>query len=147
MAEARKISTQQPTKWNPLSLSCPVAAMSAICHLHEKELDRELDPLAYDPAPGGWPEVIDWKGLPHRVVGMKDCLWHIIDDIDYEWQMSSSSKLDVRSLEEDPNILAICPRTESYFWKAITNDIIMHGRRYIRDLDGQTEIYKRTKPG
>lgn len=124
-----------------------MAAMSAVCYLHEKELDRELDPLAYDPGPGGWPENIDWKTLPHRVVSLMDRLRHIVDDIDEEWQTSSPSKRVVRSLEEDSDLLQIRPRTESYFWKAITNDIIVHGSRYIKDLDGQTEIYKRTKPG
>ena len=121
--------------------------MSAVCYLHEKELDRELDPLAYDPALGGWPEIINWETIPHRVVSMRDDLQRIVDDTDHEWQGPSPSKRSVKALEEDSDLLAISPRTESYFWKAITNDIIVHGLRYIRDLDGQTEIYKRTKPG
>ena len=147
MEKAREVSVPLPTKWIPFSLKCSLSVMSAVCYLHEKELDRELDPLAYDPALGGWPESIDWKKIPHRVIRMQECLQRIVEDIDHEWQTSSPSKRTVRPLEEDLDLLAIHPRTESYFWKGITNDIIVHGLRYIKDLDGQTEIYKRTKPG
>ena len=128
-------------------MSGPVSAVSAVCHRHEQELDQELDPLAYDPAPGGWPESIDWNAIPRRVVAMKDYLQRIADDVDEEWQKPLLSKRPVRSLEEDCASLLTRPRTESFFWKAITNEIIVHGFRYVKDLDGQTEIYKRTKPG
>lgn len=147
MDHARNLSAPQPTKWNPFSLKAPLSVISDVCHRHEQERDRELDPLAYDPAPGGWPESIDWKAIPHRVASLTDYIQRIVDDIDNEWQRPLLSKRAVKSLDENRDLLAIHPRTESYFWKAITNDVIVHGSRYIHDLDGQTEIYKRTKPG
>ena len=128
-------------------MSGPLAAISAVCHRHEQELDQELDPLAYNPALRGWPEIIDWKAIPHRVVSMKDVLQRIADDVDEEWQSPPLARRHVKSLEENPALLTTRPRTESFFWKAITNDIVKNGLRYVKDLDGQTEIYKRTKPG
>ena len=147
MEAARDLSVAQPTKWNPLAMSGSVAVISAVCHRHERELDQELDPLAYNPTLRGWPEIIDWKAIPHRVISMKDSLQRIADDVDEEWQRSPLSKRHVKSLEEDSALLTTHPRTESFFWKAITNEIIVNGLRYVKDLDGQTEIYKRTKPG
>ena len=101
MEKAREESVSLPTKWNPYSLSCSLSAMSSVCYLHEKELDRELDPLAYDPVLGGWPENIDWQEIPHRVIRLQDYLQRIVEDTDHEWQTSSRSKRTVRPLEED----------------------------------------------
>lgn len=147
MVAARKVSTPRPTKWNPFSLSGPLSAMSTVCSLHERERDRELHPLAYDPTAWGWPETIKWRRIPQRVVSLVDHIQRIVDDVDEEWQTSSQFKRIERSLEEDANLLVVRPRKENFFWKAITNDVIAHGLRYIKDLGGQTEIYKRTKPG
>lgn len=118
-----------------------------VCYRHEHERDQELDPLAYDPTAWGWPETINWNAIPQRVVCLKDHLQRIIDDVDEEWQNASRLGRTTGPLSEDPDLLTIRPRKENFFWKAITNDIIVHGLRYIKDLGGQTEIYKRTKPG
>ena len=146
ISDARKLSKPQPTKCNPFALYSPVATFTSVCHLHERELDREIHPDSYDPITRGWPQIIDWKMIPHRVLLLREYLQGIIDDIDQQWTYPSSCKL-TRSLDEDPKQLRLHPRTESYFWKAITNDIIRFGHHHVWGIDGQTATFERTQPG
>ena len=117
-----------------------------MCDLHERELDREIHPEAYDPIPRGWPQVIEWEKIPDRVLSVKDYLQGIIDDVDQRWACPSSCQL-TRPLDEDPEQLILHPRTQSYFWKAMTNDIITLGHKYVWGIDGQTTTFERTQPG
>ena len=146
ISEARSRSHPLPTKWNPFALSSPVASFTAVCQQHEKEVDQETHPEAYDPIPGCWPHSIDWKTIPDRVRSFMDYLQRIIYDVDTQWADPCSCQL-TRPLEEDPEQLIIHPRTHSYFWKAITNDIIHFGHKYVWGIDGQTTTFERTQPG
>lgn len=146
IGDARERSQPQPTRWNPFALSSSVATFTAVCQQHEKEVDRETHPDMYDPIPGNWPQVIDWKAIPDRVRSFKDYLQRIIYDVDNHWIYPSSCQL-ARPLNEDPEQLALHPRIHSYFWKAMTNDIILFGQRYVWGIDGQTTTFARTQPG
>ena len=144
--DSRELSHPRPTRWNPFALYSPVATFTAVCHQHEQELDREIHPDAYDPTPAGWPEIINWKTIPDRVLSFRDYLQSIIDDVDRRWMYPSSCQLTT-PLDEDLDQLLLHPRTHSYFWKAMTNDIILFGHKYVWGIDGQTATFERTQPG
>lgn len=145
--QARHLSVSQPTLENPLARSLSIAALTSVCHLHERELERELNPDMYDPPPEGFPAFIDWSTLPERTISLQDHLRRIIDDVDEQWRKPSARQRSVRRLREYPDQLMLHPRTESYFWKAITNDIIVHGLQYFETMSGQMNALNRTRPG
>ena len=101
----------------------------------------------HGPPPLGWPGLIDWKIVLDRAFLLKADLQQIVDDIDEAWQESFSSQRRIISLHEDPDKLRHRPRQESYFWKAITNDIRLHGRGYVGTMDGVKRIAARSRPG
>ena len=112
-----------------------------------EELDRERNPSMYGPPPCRWPSAIDWKVFIGRAFSLGDKLQSIVDDIDERWQDSFSSRKSLRSFQEEPQQLLVHPRTESYFWKTITNDILVHGRKYPELPDGTLVILSRARPG
>lgn len=145
---ARKRSDPQPTAYNPLALRAPVEAFAAVCYQHEQENDQHVNQQAYDPAPGGWPLVINWQAFISRVIGAGENLKRIVDDVDEDWSPASCRpKREPRDLREDHSKLTLRPRKESYFWKAITNDVIKYGSRYVSSVKGQLMTFERTKPG
>ena len=122
-------------------------AFAAVCYQHEQEVGQEVNLPAYNPTPGGWPLVIDWQVFIARVIGAQVHLQRILDDVDENWSPNREHPRVPRDLREDSNRLALRPRKESYFWKAITNDILKHGSRYVFGVKGQMMTYERTKPG
>ena len=101
----------------------------------------------YDPPPENWPAFIDWKALPVRTMAFQTYLRRIIDDVDKEWSKPSLSKRSVRRLKESPDRLMRHPRTESFFWKAVTNEIIAHGYKHFEGPQGQLNCLDRARPG
>lgn len=147
MAVVRSRSLARPSRHNPNGLYVSFPAMASVCYLHAEELDRERNPSMYGPPPCRWPSAIDWKVFIGRAFSLGDKLQSIVDDIDERWQDSFSSRKSLRSFQEEPKQFLVHPRTESYFWKAITNDILVHGRKYPEIPDGTLVILSRARPG
>lgn len=144
---ARLVSVPQPTTVNPLGLQASVAVITSVCYLHTQELRREMYASLYGAPPFGWPALIDWKIVLERGLSFKHDLQQIVYDVDKRWQESPPLQQNLNSFHEDSDQLRRHPRMESYFWKSVTNDILVHGHGYVDTMDGYMEIARRASPG
>ena len=100
----------------------------------------------------GWPTEVDWGVFIQRVIGLRDYLQRIIDDVDDDWQRVQDESGHPANhqqlpLVEDPQVLSDRPRKESVLWKSLMNDIARGGSLHVAGISGQYENFETRLPG